>query len=135
MSAKFPGKIALKVMFNDALAHKIKAASDLFLMPSRYEPCGLNQLISLKYGTVPIVTATGGLDNTIEDWDPATQKGTGFKMKEVSKLELLANLNRALEAYNQPKLWDKLVKNGMKKDFSWKASAREYLDLYKSLLK
>ena len=135
LAEKHPDSFSAKIAYDNSLAHLIEAGSDMFLMPSRYEPCGLNQLISLKYGTVPIVTATGGLDNTIEDWTPETQKGTGFKMKEVSKLELLANLKRALEAYNQPKLWDKLVKNGMKKDFSWKASAREYLDLYKSLLK
>jgi starch synthase len=132
---QFPGKFALKVAFNDALAHRIEAGADLFLMPSRYEPCGLNQLISLKYGTVPVVTATGGLDDTIEDFNPQTQKGTGFKMKEPSKTELLASLKRAIDVYNQPALWEKLVKNGMKKDFSWKSSAKEYLELYKSLLK
>jgi len=132
---KFPGKLALKLEFNDALAHRIEAGADLFVMPSRYEPCGLNQLISLKYGTVPVVTATGGLDDTIEDFDPQAKTGTGFKMKEPTKEELLSALNRALRVYEQPKLWERLVKNGMRKDFSWKTSAKEYLNLYKSLLK
>jgi len=132
---QFPGKVFLKIAFNDALAHKIEAGADLFLMPSRYEPCGLNQMISLKYGTVPVVTATGGLDDTIEEFNPETAKGAGFKMKEPSKLELLNSLKRALDVYNQPRLWEKLVKNGMKKDFSWKTSAKEYLRLYQSLLK
>jgi len=134
-AAKFPGKIAIKIAFNDQLAHKIEAGADLFLMPSRYEPCGLNQLISLKYGTVPVVTETGGLHETVEDFIADPKNGAGFKLKEASKLELLTVLKRALDVYYQPKQWDRLVKNGMKKDFSWKASAREYLGLYKSLLK
>ena len=132
---KFPGRFALKIAFNDALAHKIEAGVDIFLMPSRYEPCGLNQLYSMKYGTVPVVTATGGLDDTVDDFNAQTKAGTGFKMKEVSKDELMAALKRVLNAYNDPKVWEKLVKNGMKKDFSWKTSAKAYLKLYNSLLK
>ena len=122
----YPGKVALKVAFNDALAHKIEAASDFFLMPSRYEPCGLNQLISLKYGTVPIVNAVGGLEDTIEDFDPDTGTGTGFKMGAAFKEELIFALKRASDAYAQPKVWGKLVKNCMKEDFSWTSSAKEY---------
>jgi len=128
------GKASFRIEFNDPLAHRIEAGADLFLMPSRYEPCGLNQLISLKYGTVPVVRATGGLDDTIENFDPATGKGTGFKFVDATKEAMMTALKSALEIYRQPKLWEKLVKNGMKKDFSWKSSAKEYVKLYKKLL-
>ena len=90
MNKQFPNKIAIKVAYDNAIAHKIEAGADMFLMPSRYEPCGLNQIYSLKYGTVPIVRATGGLDDTIEPWDARTGKGTGFKFTEYTGEALLA---------------------------------------------
>jgi len=102
----------------------------MFLMPSRYEPSGLNQIYSLKYGTVPIVRATGGLDETIEPWDARTGKGTGFKFHEYNGESLLLTLKAALQAYRDEASWQVLMRNGMEKDFSWSASAKEYVKVY-----
>jgi starch synthase len=126
----FPSKIAVKIAYDNALAHKIEAGADMFLMPSRYEPCGLNQIYSLKYGTVPIVRATGGLDDTIEPWDARTGKGTGFKFSEYNGESLLLTIKEALSAYKDQTSWQVLMRNGMNKDFSWNASAREYGKVY-----
>jgi starch synthase len=114
------------------LAHKIEAGADMFLMPSRYEPCGLNQIYSLRYGTVPIVRATGGLEDTVDAYDPATGEGTGFKFQEYSGQALLAAIRRALQVYRDPVAWRRLQARGMAKDFSWKASAAEYGRLYEA---
>jgi starch synthase len=103
----------------------------MFLMPSRYEPCGLNQIYSLRYGTIPIVRATGGLDDTIDD--ATTSGGTGFKFKNYSAAEMLKAIQRAVAAYGDQAGWRKLVKNGMAKDFSWDASAKKYIQLYRTL--
>ncbi len=130
LNKQFPQKIAVKIAYDNALAHKIEAGSDMFMMPSRYEPCGLNQIYSLKYGTVPVVRATGGLDDTIENWDPQTRKGTGFKFSEYTGEALLATLRAALQAYRDQESWQALMRNGMSKDFSWTASAREYVKVY-----
>jgi starch synthase len=130
LSRLFPNKIAIKVAYDNAIAHKIEAGSDMFLMPSRYEPCGLNQIYSLKYGTVPIVRATGGLDDTIENWDARTGKGTGFKFSDYNGEALLATIKQALVAYQNPSSWQTLMRNGMGRDFSWGASAREYGKVY-----
>jgi starch synthase len=130
LNKQFPQKLALKVAYDNALAHKIEAGADMFLMPSRYEPCGLNQIYSLKYGTVPVVRATGGLDDTIENIDVTTGKGTGFKFHEYSGEALLETIHRALQVYQDKKAWTQLMKNGMAKDFSWTASAREYVKVY-----
>jgi starch synthase len=126
----FPQKIAIKIAYDDVLAHKIEAGADMFLMPSRYEPCGLNQIYSLKYGTVPIVRATGGLDDTIEPWDPRTGKGTGFKFSEYSGEAMISAIHNAIGAFKDQEGWKKLMHNGMAKDFSWKYSAREYVKVY-----
>ncbi len=131
LSKQFPNKIAAKVAFDNSIAHKIEAGADMFLMPSRYEPCGLNQIYSLKYGTAPIVRATGGLDDTIEPWDARTGKGTGFKFSEYTGEALLASIKQALVAYQDPSSWQTLMRNGMSRDFSWGASAREYGKIYK----
>jgi starch synthase len=130
MNKQFPNKIAVKVAFDNAIAHKIEAGADMFLMPSRYEPCGLNQIYSLKYGTVPIVRATGGLDDTIEPWDARTGKGTGFKFSDYNGEALLGTIKQALLAYQDPSSWQILMRNGMGRDFSWGASAREYGKIY-----
>jgi starch synthase len=130
LSKQFPTKIAVRVAYDDAVAHKIEAGADMFLMPSRYEPCGLNQIYSLKYGTVPIVRATGGLDDTIEPWDARAGKGTGFKFSEYSGEALLLTIKLALEAFRDQTSWQVLMRNGMSKDFSWHASAREYGKVY-----
>ena len=104
----------------------------MFLMPSRYEPCGLNQIYSLRYGTVPIVRATGGLDDTIQNFVPKTQQGTGFKFEEYSGKALLLCLRKALETYGDTKAWQAVQASGMAKDFSWKASAASYVTLYEA---
>jgi len=130
---QFPNKIAVKVAYDNATAHKIEAGADMFLMPSRYEPCGLNQIYSLKYGTVPIVRATGGLDDTIEPWDARTGKGTGFKFTEYIGESLLLTIKQALQGYSDQTSWQVLMRNGMNKDFSWNASAREYGKIYEKV--
>jgi len=130
MSVKYPKKISVNLGFDNPLAHLIEAGSDMFLMPSRYEPCGLNQLYSLRYGTVPIVRKTGGLADTIENYDPKTSEGTGFVFKNYEASELLNTIKRALRVYEDKNAWVKLIKNGMKKDFSWEASAKKYVDIY-----
>jgi starch synthase len=130
LNKQFPNKIAAKVAFDNAIAHKIEAGADMFLMPSRYEPSGLNQMYSLKYGTVPIVRATGGLDDTIEPWDARSGKGTGFKFSEYNGEALLLTIKQALLAYQDPSSWQTLMRNGMSRDFSWGVSAREYGKVY-----
>jgi starch synthase len=128
---KYPGKVAAALTFSNELAHLIEAGSDMFLMPSRYEPCGLNQIYSLRYGTIPVVRATGGLDDTIDD--AASPGGTGFKFKNYSAGDMLKAIQRAVAAYADQSGWRKLVKNGMAKDFSWEASAKKYIQLYRTL--
>ena len=130
LNKQFPQKIAVKVAYDNAIAHKIEAGADMFLMPSRYEPCGLNQIYSLKYGTVPVVRATGGLDDTIEPWDSKSGKGTGFKFTDYNGEALLSTLKAALTAYQDKASWQTLMRNGMAKDFSWTASAKEYVRVY-----
>lgn len=134
ISARYPDKIYFCQEFNDKLAHKIEAGSDIFLMPSRYEPCGLNQMYSIKYGTVPVVRATGGLDDVVIDFDSDMGKGNGFKFVAAEKDELVSALRRALLVYGNKDLWGKLMRNGMSYDFSWTRSAREYVDLYRRIL-
>jgi starch synthase len=127
MAADYPGRVAVRVGFDNGLAHRIEAGSDMFLMPSRYEPCGLNQMYSLRYGTVPIVRATGGLNDTIEE-------GTGFKFAEYTGQALLGAVRDALTAFSDPELWGQIVRRGMRQDFSWKTSAGAYSGLYRQLL-
>jgi len=130
LNKQYPNKFVAKVAFDNVIAHKIEAGADMFLMPSRYEPCGLNQIYSLKYGTVPIVRATGGLDDTIEPWDARSGKGTGFKFSDYTGEVLLATIRQALLGYQDPSSWQTLMRNGMGRDFSWGASAREYGKIY-----
>jgi len=130
LNKRFPKKIIVKVAYDNAIAHKIEAGSDMFLMPSRYEPCGLNQIYSLKYGTVPIVRATGGLDDTIDPWDARTGKGTGFKFTEYNGELLLTTIKEALRAFRDQTSWQALMRNGMGKDFSWNVSAKEYVRVF-----
>src|ERR1035438_4180350 len=130
LNKQFPNKIAVKVAYDNAIAHKIEAGADMFLMPSRYEPCGLNQIYSLKYGTVPIVRATGGLDDTIEPFDLQLGTGTGFKFEEYSGSALVQCVKRALQHYEDERIWKRIQLNGMAKDFSWKKSAAEYAKVY-----
>jgi starch synthase len=127
MAAEYPGRIAVRIGFDNALAHRIEAGADLFLMPSRYEPCGLNQMYSLRYGTVPVVRATGGLDDTIEE-------GTGFKFAEYSGEALLAAVRSAAQVFADQDAWRAMMRRGMAKDFSWGTSAARYSALYRQLL-
>lgn len=117
----------------EPLAHLIEAGADMFLMPSLYEPCGLNQMYSMRYGTVPVVRATGGLDDTVESFDPNTGKGTGFKFDRYSGDALLDKIREALYFYGRIDLWKRIQLNGMLVDNSWTAAARKYVDLYKGL--
>jgi len=136
LAERFPKKFAVRIAYDNALAHKIEGGSDMFLMPSRYEPCGLNQIYSLKYGTVPVVRATGGLDDTIEPFDSRTGRGTGFKFAEYAGEALLDCVKQAVHVYGRnPEAWRRLMENGMRKDFSWNASAADYERLYQQVVK
>jgi starch synthase len=132
LAAAYPGRVGLKIAYDNALAHKVEAGADMFLMPSRYEPSGLNQMYSLKYGTVPIVRATGGLDDSIEPFDVEHGTGTGFKFYEYSGEALLYALRQALHHYLDQGIWKRIQLNGMAKDFSWKGPAGQYANLYEA---
>lgn len=131
IAERHPQKGGVKIAYDNTLAHKIEAGADIFLMPSRYEPCGLNQIFSLKYGTVPIVRATGGLDDTIVDYDPGTGRGTGFKFSHYRARDLLGRIRDALSVYQSREKWQRLMLQGMRADFSWERSATEYVNLYR----
>ncbi len=133
-ASSFPERVAVRIGFDNALAHKIEAGSDMFLMPSHYEPCGLNQMYSLRYGTIPIVRTTGGLADSVIDLDADPRSATGFKFSAYDPVALLACVDRALRAFEQPKVWGRLMNNAMRADFSWDRSARAYLGLYERLV-
>jgi starch synthase len=130
LAAKQPTVIGVRIGFDEGLAHLIEGGSDMFLMPSRFEPCGLNQMYSLRYGTVPVVRATGGLRDTVRDVDPETGHGTGFTFVEYTPEALLEALRRALAMFGNRTLWRRIQKAGMRQDFSWDASARQYVEVY-----
>ena len=132
---KYPEQLAVHFKFDEKLAHLIEGGADMFLMPSRFEPCGLNQMYSLKYGTVPIVRETGGLADTVENVDPQTGKGTGFTFQEFSVEAMLDAVDRALAAFQDKATWAKIQKAGMRKDFSWENSAKKYLKVYEKAKK
>ena len=129
IAARYPEKIAARLAFDNPLAHKIEAGCDMFLMPSRYEPCGLNQLYSLRYGTIPIVHRTGGLADTVIPYDGTG--GTGFCFTEYSAQALTLSINEALSVYSNPSMWKKMVRQAMEEDWSWESSAKRYMELYK----
>ena len=131
---RYRGRVAVEIGFNDSLAHRIEAGADLFLMPSLYEPCGLNQMFSLKYGTIPIVRAVGGLKDTVQDYDAASQTGTGFVFQEYDGKALLGAIDRGLAVFNDGPSWTKLRRRAMAMDYSWERSAKIYGDLYDQLL-
>ena len=135
VARKYPQKAGIRIAYDDRLAHKIEAGADLFLMPSKYEPCGLNQIYSLKYGTIPVVRATGGLDDTIVNYDPATRTGNGFRFNRYDAKEFLNQIKVAISFFSQPKHWKQLLQNAMAADFSWQRSAEAYLQLYRKALK
>ncbi|HWQ11573.1 MAG TPA: glycogen/starch synthase [Roseiflexaceae bacterium] len=131
LRAHFPQQLAVFLTFNAPLAQKIYAGSDMFLMPSRFEPCGLGQMIALRYGTIPIVRATGGLADTVRDYDPATGEGNGFAFRAYDPMALYAAIVRALETYRHRAIWQQLILRAMAADHSWSASARKYVELYR----
>ena len=134
IAKKHSDKFACYLGFNDDLAHLIEGGADILLMPSKYEPCGLNQMYSLNYGTIPVVRETGGLADTVKKFNEKTKEGTGFVFKKYNAKELLTEIKRALKVYRDKDTWNKIVKAGMKEDFSWNSSAKKYIDLYKTIL-
>ncbi len=130
-----PGQVGIyKGYAGEPLAHQIEAGADMFLMPSYYEPCGLNQMYSMRYGTVPIVRATGGLDDTVEDFNPNRGTGNGFKFREYNAGALLEKIREALYFYSKPDVWQKIQLNGMSMDNSWEAAAQKYIGLYREII-
>lgn len=130
VAKKYPTRVGVHLKFSEPMASRIYAASDMFLMPSRFEPCGISQLISLRYGSIPIVHKTGGLSDTIQDFDPRTGEGTGFVFYEYTAIDLLMAITRAIETYQYPKIWEHLTWQAMRQSFSWSLPARKYADLY-----
>jgi starch synthase len=130
----YPERVGFYRGYNNQLAHRIEAGADMFLMPSRYEPCGLNQMYSLKYGTVPIVRHTGGLADTVTPFDPTTGTGTGFLFGPFEAEAFLAAVSNALTVWKLPTAWRRLMQNGMAQDFSWERQGREYEALYESMV-
>jgi len=130
----FPERVGCYFGYQEELAHRVEAGADMFLMPSRYEPCGLNQMYSLRYGTVPIVRHTGGLADTVERWDPEARTGTGFVFYEFTADALYHTLEHALEVWRDRAAWSLLVQAGMARDFSWERQAQRYVDLYRTML-
>jgi len=130
---RFPEKVSVRITYDETLAHKVHAGSDIYLMPSRYEPCGLNQIYSLKYGSVPVVHATGGLDDTVEEWNPESRTGTGFKFRTYYADEYLNAVQRALAVFQDKDTWHTLIRNGMGLDYSWAKPSEEYIKLYKEV--
>ncbi|MFL5801580.1 MAG: glycogen synthase, partial [Roseiflexaceae bacterium] len=130
MRARFPQQVAAMLTFNAPLAQKIYAGSDMFLMPSRFEPCGLGQMIALRYGSIPIVRETGGLADTVRNFDPTTGEGNGFAFQAYDSMALYAAIIRAIENYRYRPTWQQLMLRAMSADHSWAASARKYVDLY-----
>lgn len=134
LSKKLSKSFSIKIAYDNGLAHLIEAGADMFLMPSKYEPCGLNQLYSLRYGTVPVVRGVGGLEDTITDYTETPQRGTGFKFYDYSGDAMLDAVKRALDVYGNRDAWAALVKRCMEEDFSWEKSARAYIDLYNNAI-
>ena len=134
LAERFRGRVAVRLGLDEGLAHRIEAGADVFLVPSRFEPCGLTQLYALRYGTVPVVHATGGLEDTVEEFDPVRGTGTGFKFRVHTSEAFAGAVHRALRVRREPLAWSRLIANGMVQDFSWGRAAREYAGLYASLV-
>jgi len=133
LAGRFPQRMKFLNAFDEKMAHRLQAAGDLLFMPSAYEPCGLNQIYGLRYGTVPIVRATGGLDDSIQEFDPPTLRGTGFKFRGNDIPAILAVIRNALRLFRDRSLWSRIQENGMAMDFSWERAATSYLTLYKNI--
>lgn len=135
LQARFPNSFGLKIGYDFELSHKITAGADIYVMPSLYEPCGLNQMYSLKYGTIPVVRATGGLDDTIESVSLKNESisGNGFKFSQTSSEDIISSIEEALSYYENKKYWNQIIKNAMECDFSWEHQGKEYINLYQNL--
>jgi len=129
-----PTRVAFQDGYSEEHAHWIEAASDMFLMPSMYEPCGLNQMYSLRYGTIPVVRRTGGLADSVQHFDPESRQGTGVVFNDYDAAGLRWGMETALDWYGQPGLWRRLVQNAMAMDFSWEKQVRDYVSLYEQLV-
>jgi len=134
-ASQYPDQMAVRIDFDESLAHKIEAGCDMYLMPSRYEPCGLNQMYSLRYGTVPIVRRTGGLADTVAEVNTKRGTGTGFTFAAYTPEALWGAIDRAMKCFAQTDVWNEVVIRAMSADFSWSRSAREYVKLYRRLLR
>jgi starch synthase len=132
LAERDPHRFAVRFVYDEGVAHRIMAGADVFLMPSRSEPCGLTQMYALRYGTVPVVRSTGGLVDTVQPWDPGTGEGTGFRFDHADGTGLVWALDQALTAHRDGAGWGRLMRNGMATDFSWERSARQYVELYRA---
>jgi starch synthase len=131
LAARYPSRVGVFIGFDEALAHLVEAGADLFLMPSIFEPCGLNQMYSLRYGTVPVVHAVGGLDDTIQPYTSRARHANGFKFRDASPATLVRVLRQAIRLYHDKAVWAPLMEEGMRADHSWQTSAREYVKVYR----
>jgi starch synthase len=134
IAPRYPDRVGAQIGFDESLAHLIEAGSDLFLMPSRFEPCGLNQMYSMRYGTVPVVNGVGGLADTVVDYSTRSRQSTGFVLAEYTPPALLEALHRALTVFTDKRKWQALQAAGMRRDFSWDRSAQEYVKMYERVL-
>ena len=133
-AAAYPDRIGAVIGYDERRAHLVEGGADIFLMPSRFEPCGLNQMYSMRYGTVPVVRAVGGLVDTVRPFSNGNLQATGFLFSDYSPGAMLDALQRALDAYREPRVWRRLQTNGMRRDFSWDRSAAEYVRVYKRVI-
>ncbi|OKP77834.1 starch synthase [Paenibacillus sp. P3E] len=131
---RYPSKLSSQILFNDALSRKIYAASDLFLMPSKFEPCGIGQLLALRYGSIPVVRETGGLNDTVHAYNEETGEGNGFTFKDYNAHDMMYTIRRAVSFYQKPEHWKKVTKNAFAGDYSWNVSAQQYIDIYNRIL-
>ncbi|AIQ69166.1 glycogen synthase GlgA [Paenibacillus graminis] len=131
---RYPNKLSSQILFSDALSRKIYAASDLFLMPSKFEPCGIGQLLALRYGSIPVVRETGGLNDTVHAYNEETGQGNGFTFKDYNAHDMMYTLRRAVSFYQKPEHWKKVTKNAFAGDYSWNVSAQQYMEIYNRVL-
>ena len=132
LAARYPDKLRVQIRYDDTTAHKIEAGSDIYLMPSRYEPCGLNQIYSLRYGTVPVVRSTGGLEDTV--YELPEGQGNGFKFEGYNQWDFLDAIRRAISTFGNKEQWEAIMKRGMEQDFSWDKPAAEYVKVYQTVI-
>ncbi|MFF2015124.1 glycogen synthase GlgA [Paenibacillus sp. NPDC058177] len=130
---RYPDKVSSQITFSEGLSRKIYAASDLFLMPSKFEPCGISQLLALRYGSIPVVRETGGLNDTVHSYNEVTGEGNGFTFKDYNAHDMMHTLRRGISTYNQPEHWKRITKNAFAGDYSWNVSAQQYIDIYKRI--